>query len=595
MELIASSPPAPRRSGRWFYPALAAAAAVAARALYLIEFQHSPFFTYFFLDPLFHQQWAMRLASGHWIGNEAFFRAPLYPYFLAAIYYWTGGSLMAPRLAQFALGALSSALVCMIARRIFDRDLPALIAGLGFALYGPMIYFEGELLLPALIVFLDLLGLRLFFAARGKGTARWFALSGLGFGLSAIARPNVLAPALLLAGWAAGEGGSVRQQAVRRALPFLAALFLFPLLVTLRNGVVSGDYVFIASQGGINFYIGNNPAADGRTAVNTGMLASAGDEYRDSVWLNSVRDAEREAGKKLTASQVSAFWYEKALRFLVSDPGAAAALYGRKLFYLLHGHEIPSNNVPYFARNYSLLLRLLMWDHGVAFPMGVLMPLALTGMVLAWPERKRLAPLYIFTTAYALSIVLFFVVGRYRMPLIGPLIIFAVLAGKDARRLVAQRQWPRLAAAAALCTAIAVASNGSAFGVRSENLSLPLNNLGNYYYEQGRMRDAARAFQQAIREDPRDYTAIGNLGTIAFIAGDYNAAAGFFQRALLLDNQDPMLLFNMGLAQEKLGNLGAAADSFQRALDLAPGYEKARLNLQRIRAEIQMSNRPSGP
>ena len=37
--------------------------------------------------------------------------------------------------------------------------------------------------------------------------------------------------------------------------------------VTLYNATAGGDLVLIASQGGVNFYIGNNERSDGRTAI----------------------------------------------------------------------------------------------------------------------------------------------------------------------------------------------------------------------------------------------------------------------------------------------------------------------------------------
>jgi len=51
------------------------------------------------------------------------------------------------------------------------------------------------------------------------------------------------------------------------ALLFAAGLVLPIIPVTLHNALVGHDFVPIASQGGVNFYIGNNPVADGYTAI----------------------------------------------------------------------------------------------------------------------------------------------------------------------------------------------------------------------------------------------------------------------------------------------------------------------------------------
>jgi tetratricopeptide (TPR) repeat protein len=583
-------------SGPRFKFILIAAAALAVRLVYLIEFKKSPFFSYFFMDPLWHHQWAVELSQGGWVGKEVFFRAPLYPYLLGVIYTITDGALVAPRLLQFGLGAASAGLVYMIGRRVFDRELPAMAAGLAFALYGPMIYFEGELLIPGLIVFLDLLGILLFFRAQeGKGAAR-YAATGLVFGISAVARPNVLAPALLLAVWSGLEGFRPSLgRMVRRALPLTAALFVLPLLVTVRNGAVGGDYVFISSQSGVNFYIGNSEDADGRTSKRPGLRVSAGNEYRDSVWLTSVLVAEQEAGRKLTPSGVSRFWYGKALKWMVSEPAWALDLYGRKLFYLVHGHEIPSNNVPYYARNFSRVLSVLMWDRIIAFPAGIAVPLALIGMAAGWPERKRWAPLYVFTIGYAATILVFFVNSRYRMPLVGPMLLFAALGAIAIFSSAARREWKRLAPAVAGLAALVCVSNINALEVRDDDLALPLLNMGNYYYDQGRADEAIRYYRETLKFDPDNHLAVGNLGTIAFQAGDYAAAERMYRRALKGNPENPMIHLNIGLALEQQGDLQGAEKAFLEALKLAPDYRKAELNLQRIRADIKNRELESAP
>ena len=61
-----------------------------------------------------------------------------------------------PRLIQFLLGAASCALVFGIGRQVFGPRV-GFLAGAMACLYGPSIYFAGELLPTALAVFLNLL------------------------------------------------------------------------------------------------------------------------------------------------------------------------------------------------------------------------------------------------------------------------------------------------------------------------------------------------------------------------------------------------------------------------------------------------------
>ncbi len=555
---------------------------LAARLVYLFEYMDHQLFSYLFLDPLWHHQWAKSIAAGDAF-DKVFFRAPLYPWLLGLLYWLSGASTVAARAIQFLLGTMSAALVYLLGRRLLTSGPAAFICGLCFALYGPMIFFEGELLMPALIVFLDLSGLVLLFAAVERRGPCLFAACGLVLGLSAIARPNVLLPAAGIGVWLflSGNKETYWKRFCVRALPFIAALMVPPLAVTARN-CLSGDCVFIASQGGVNFYIGNNPSADGKTAVAPGMQTGAGESYVDSVWLSSVSEAERMAGKELGPAEVSAFWYREALAWIAHEPGAAAALYLKKLYYLVNGFETPSNNVPYFARTYSTAMAALVREARVAFPAGLLIPLGIAGMVMAWPSRKTWAPLYLFTLLYASTIVMFFVTSRYRMPLVGPLILFAVCGLRSAAASVSGKGWKRAGAYALILVALLIVSNSRALGVRQVDRTAPLSNLGNYYLEKGELEKAAGYYGRVLEAQPGDYMALANLGAIAFHQGEFRAAERLYRRSLEINPVQPALHLNLGLLLERRGELEAARRRYDSALQLYPSYERAEEGLKRV-------------
>ena len=88
-----------------------------------------------------YDEWARRIAEGEWLGTDVFYQAPLYPYFLGAIYALLGRDLFVVRVCQAIVGALSCATLSMAAERLFSRRA-GLIAGLGLALYAPAIFFD---------------------------------------------------------------------------------------------------------------------------------------------------------------------------------------------------------------------------------------------------------------------------------------------------------------------------------------------------------------------------------------------------------------------------------------------------------------------
>ena len=75
--------------------------------VHLWSLSGSLFFSVTMIDTLSYDEWASRLAGGDWIGTEAFYQAPLYPYFIGVIYGVFGSDLMYARFAQALLGALA--------------------------------------------------------------------------------------------------------------------------------------------------------------------------------------------------------------------------------------------------------------------------------------------------------------------------------------------------------------------------------------------------------------------------------------------------------------------------------------------------------
>ena len=78
--------------------------AFAIRLIYLNQIASSPDFDTPQRDALWHHNWATEIAEGDWIGDEAFFRAPLYPYFLGTLYAVFPESFYFPRLIQIIIG-----------------------------------------------------------------------------------------------------------------------------------------------------------------------------------------------------------------------------------------------------------------------------------------------------------------------------------------------------------------------------------------------------------------------------------------------------------------------------------------------------------
>ena len=380
--------------------------------------------------------------------GQAFFFAPLYVYFLGLVFALSGGSLLAAKLTQAALGAAACLLLTRSARPWFG-ERAALVGGLLLALTGPVVFHEAILLQSALDPFLTALALvAITHACTTRRGAAW-GVAGAAVGALALNRPNALVWGLLLAvGLPFLARGEALASRALRTLTFVAGLALAIAPATLRNLVVAGEPVAISSHGGLNFYIGNRAEADGTYRSVPGITPDLRGQARDARRL-----AEQQEGRPLGAREVDAHFRGLAWRWIRSQPLDAARLLARKIAYVLGATELALNySYAYYARDEATLLRWLPLGAWLLVPLG-LAGLADRALASGDPgsdgDRRAYLLWALAAPAYALSVAAFFVSARYRLPLLVPL---AAGGGHALARLVSfagARRWHGLAAYAA--------------------------------------------------------------------------------------------------------------------------------------------------
>src|SRR5690242_1727883 len=72
-------------------------AALTVRLVHIWQIKQAPFFSVLMGDAHGYDDWAQQIARGDWIGRDVFYQAPLYPYFLGAIYALAGRDLVVVR------------------------------------------------------------------------------------------------------------------------------------------------------------------------------------------------------------------------------------------------------------------------------------------------------------------------------------------------------------------------------------------------------------------------------------------------------------------------------------------------------------------
>ncbi len=447
---------------------------------------------------------------------------------------------------QALWGALACGLTCLVGTRLFSARV-GLAAGLAAALCGPLIYFDGEILPASLATVLGLSGLLLLLRARGRGTPAAFLGAGLVYGLAALAVPTVLGFCLLAAAWIAWKGPS-RLGAALFLLGIAAAL----LPVAWRNYAVGGEPVLISYNSGVNFHIGNSADHERLVRIRPGW-----------EWDDLVAEPV-EAGIE-DRSERSAWFWRRALGYMRAEPLHYAALQARKSLRLLNGHEEGRNQGIYYWRHHSGVLAATLWKRVIAFPFGVVAPLAVLGLVLAI-HRRGLDPATLFVLAYAAAVVAFFPTSRYRAPMLPVLLVLAAHAGWWLwDRFREGRYRPAVPAAGAVAL-VGLFSNLGAGPMEMAGDAAIHYNIGQAHSRQGRAAEAGKALTRAVELDPAYWQAWNDLGTIQAQQGDAAGAAVIFERVTRARPDRPEPWVNLAHSCRALGRLDEAVPAYERAL-----------------------------
>jgi len=561
------------------------------RVIYVLEMRANPHFEAPIMDAAYHLEWARTFAAGEAFGEGPFFRAPLYPWFLGAVMRLFGDGLLLPRLVQCGFGALTVLLVYLVGREAFDRRVGFAAAVLA-TVHWVLIYFDGELLIPTLAGPLDLFALWRTLRLGAEPTRRRAGLAGLAWGIAAIARPNVLLFLPFVAGWL-----WLRRLEGRASMVLALALgTLAPILpLTAYNRIGGGDWVLISSQAGINFWIGNNPQSDGSTAIVPGTRGGWWEGHRDTVAM-----AESEAGRELTPSQVSRHYMSKGWGYVFSGASPAHFLWKLRLFWT--DWELGNNQeVRFFSHRYSSLARML------PFPFAWLAGLGLVGLVLALcgPRRSARFPVWGFVIVYMLSVALFFVCSRFRVPVLPPLMVLAAFAGvriydhARARRVVpfvmlslasvvvcwCSRQLPAGLKTGEANGFLQLAAHSLQTGELEEaktHLHAALDAdagvagahrlLGLIYLKQSDAENAEREFQLALEQDPHDLVSLEQSVRVRFSTGRMFQTEKDIRALLSAAPYNPEAHRLMGTLRFSEDRYPEAAEAFAEALRLEPGH-----------------------
>jgi Flp pilus assembly protein TadD/4-amino-4-deoxy-L-arabinose transferase-like glycosyltransferase len=552
------------------------AAAFLLRVLLVVSLQGTPYFDTPIVDSAAYDQWAHRIATESFWGDKAFYQDPLYPYGLGIFYKIFGRDLLWVRLVQAALGTAGLWMLFEAVRRFlgYRTALLALVLGAGYKLF----LFYDTALLKEFLGVLAIEGALLAWAwtlappppqegqseppkrRRCPDGIKWLVFGGV-LGLGTLVRGN-----LLLVSAAAAIFLAIRRDGKAAGL-VVAGTLLCILPATIRNAAVARDFVLTTAQLGPNLFTGNNPENTTGRYRPPSFLKAGAPEYEESGFRE---EAERIRGYKMKASQVDAFWRNRALQYIGSNLGTFLGVTLKRALMLSNAFEIPDNyNIPFMER-FSWVLRCPLFTFGL-----FVAPLAAAGIYLSWPDRSKFAMLYVLLGAYLVSILFFFVFDRYRLPIVPLLMVFAAHAIIKFLQLLEyqMRAIPKTAAAvfAAALVFVNVPLPASIGGYR--DFRTAHYNLGTFYLQHDQPAEAAAEYESAAKLNPellKDPSFNWFLGEAFEKSGQTPRALERYREAARIDRHSAEAAKRVGLLYFAEGMHERAAEMLAEALRRDP-------------------------
>ncbi len=403
-------------------------------------------------------------------GLRTTFRAPGYPFFLAALYalFPPGHRLAAARLAQTLLGAILAPGTALFSLRLGHSRRAAFVAGGLVALYPILWMYPLGLASENLFLPLVLLSLILLLHASHSPRLAAAIAAGLSLGASTLTRGALVlflpAAALWLALAPTPEPSqtkpSRRLRAARvAALTTAASIVLLPWM--LRNSLILGRPAFVETSMGYNLFVGYHPLSDGTFQTQAAVLP-----------LSILDDGDRD---RWTTAQAALFIRQDPLGALARLPRRLAAFWGledRELTYFYANNYFGPIRQPWLTLLYLVLV-------GPLIALGLSAP---WGMALA-PDRRSLTLSLMLIGTAMLAYVPILAEPRFHLPLIPVLTAYAAIAWTTpgAFRQMCQRLWHRDPAAlwAACAVALLLVLWAWDFAIDSETLRAVMSPGGN--------------------------------------------------------------------------------------------------------------------
>lgn len=554
-------------------PALISVTALVVRIGYLWESSDNPTFLIPIIDMMRHHHAATAaISSGT---SDPIFQAGrpyFYPLFLSAIYYVFDASITHAKSIQAVLGSITCLLTFSLGARVFGRSV-GILAGLITAFYGPMIFWEAELVASGWGALWTVVLLSLLIRKAEDYDWKVLCLVGLTGALAIITRP-VFIPFLLAASvWVLSVQARFHRSAVpvvRGAALLLAGFSLVAAPVLVLSDRATGRARLLAPPGGLNAYIGNNEDICKTLSIRPGP------EF-DQLLNWPVRHGYT------TIPEQSRFFYGQVREFISEEPFLFVKGLARKAGQYLSSTEAPRTLDIYVFRQWSALMGALVWKIATfGFPWGALLPLAIVGLILRWKQTPT--PIVLLVALYPIVLIAIFMAGRYRIPVVPAMAILAAAGCFSIVEALRQRSWMRATAGCCLAVLIGLIISVHDFSCPDEqDHEVEMYRfLGIHYMELNDLEMSDEFLQRALRLEPDSGVTNRLYGALMIKQGRFDRAIQYCNRSLEANSRDYVALYRRGVAHSAVSDFEQAKLDFSEVLAIAPFHSEANLKLGEV-------------
>jgi 4-amino-4-deoxy-L-arabinose transferase-like glycosyltransferase len=322
------------------------------------------------------------------------FQPPVYPLFLAALLKLGRGSMDALAPVQILLSALTIFVLYRLSLTVGGSEGQALLAALLMAVYPPFILYA---VIPSVVTLETLFILAgTWFTVRSIQVRAiiWPLAAGVSFALAGLTRSPWLVVIPVAVIWLIWRERQLGWRRLRMPLILCcsAVITLFPW--ALHNAQVQDAWSIAGTNGGLNFWIGNNPHATGEyifpTEIDRELVVQVAE------WPELDRDR---------------FFYQQGFDFIRENPGQALRLFIQKLLFFSFFRPSIGSTYQNTGLQVDLARNVFITSWMLILPAG------LAGLCIArrrWADHALLMGIIM---SQALVTSLYFVGTRFRTPL----------------------------------------------------------------------------------------------------------------------------------------------------------------------------------